>query len=381
MAQVMFSFSADPIHKGHVDIITRASKLFDSVVAGIGFNSNKKGKHLFTLEERTNMAKTALSHLQNVSVVNYEGMTVDYAYNNNISGIIRAARNGADFDYEATLDANNKEQGLNVDTVLLPANPKLSHISSTAAKEIQAYHGNVHEYVPFSVKQALEAKISKQFIIGITGESGCGKSYLSEKFAEIGKQKSIPAYHIEFDHIGHQILCSKKKPVYQRIQNQVIESFGEYVKLPDGMINRSKLGEIVFNDYSKLQELNEIMKTPMLVDLRETLNGQEGLIIINGALIAEANLGYLCNNNVVLINVDKETQKTRLSKRDGITPEQIKRRLESQYTFEKKKRKLRESMEKERHGNIWIYQSKNNSTNQDIEKIFDEIADYFSISK
>jgi len=370
--KAMYAFSGDPITYGHIDIIARASSAFDNVIAGIGANPDKK--YMFSLEERTEMAKKSLAKFKNVEVVPFQGLLVDYAYEQGIEVIVKGVRNAADFDYENVLHQVGESQKLGIDTHILFARPELAHISSSAVKSIQKEQGLVHEYVPLYVKQCLEARMSGQYIVGITGEIGAGKSYVSQKFVELGKNKGISVYDIELDHIGHQILGELKQPRYEEVREQIAEAFGKQVRRSDGTIDRKNLGEIVFNDSNALNKLNQIMSTPLLVRLRRELYGKKGLILFDAALIAESNLAYLCNNNVALIYADKQTQESRLGSR-GLSAEQMKRRLGGQFDFQGKKSRLEQAIGRDNQGKIWIVEnSQSVDTKGNIERIFETIV-------
>jgi len=102
------------------------------------------------------------------------------------------------------LHSVGKTQKLGIDTHILFADPSLAHISSTAVKEVAKHSGDIHELVPLHVKQAIEEKICQQYIIGLTGEIGCGKSHLGAELARIYcKDVCCKTVHnIELDHIG-----------------------------------------------------------------------------------------------------------------------------------------------------------------------------------
>ena len=369
MKNAMYAFSGDPITYGHIDIIARASKAFDRVVVGIGVNPDKK--YMLSLEERTEMAQRSLLKFPNVEVVSFQGLLVDYAYENGIGVIVKGVRNAADFDYENVLHQVGESQKLGVDTHILFARPELAHISSSVAKGIQKEHGLIHEYVPLYVKQCLEARISGQYIVGVTGEIGAGKSYVSQQFAQMGKQRGIAVHDIELDQIGHQILGALKQPRYDEVRKQITDTFGQQVRRDDGTIDRKSLGEIVFSDSDALSRLNEIMTTPLLVRLRRELYGKQGLILFNAALIAESDMAYLCNNNVVLVYADKPTQESRLASR-GLSSEQMQRRLESQFDFEEKKSKLQQVINRDNQGKIWVVD--NSEGKAEIERNFNEVV-------
>lgn len=364
----MYAFSGDPITYGHIDVIDRASKAFDNVVVGIGINPDKK--YMFDLEERTEMAQKSLAKFPNVDVVPFQGLLVDYAYENGIEVIVKGVRNAADFDYENVLHQVGESQNLGIDTHILFARPKLAHVSSSAVKAIQKKQGLIHEYVPLYVKQCLEVRMSGQYIVGVTGEIGTGKSYVSQRFIELGKDRGLEVHNIELDYIGHQILGELKQPKYNEVRAQITETFRQQVRRQDGTIDRKALGEVVFNNSDALERLNEIMETPLLVRLRRELYGKQGLILFNAALIMESDMSYLCNNNAVLVYADKQTQESRLDSR-GLTSKQIQRRLESQFDFQGKKNKLEQAIERDNQGKIWVVD--NSEGSNEIEKAFEEV--------
>lgn len=369
MKKAIYAFSGDPITYGHIDIIERASRAFDAVVVGIGVNPDKK--YMFNLEERIEMAQSSLSKFRNVDVVSFQGLLVDYAYENGIGVIVKGVRNAADFDYENVLHQIGESQKLGVDTHILFARPELAHVSSSAVKGIQKEQGLIHEYVPLYVKQCLEARMSRQYIVGVTGEIGAGKSYVSQQFAEFGKHRGIEVHDIELDQIGHKILGELKQSKYDEVRQKIADTFGEHVRKEDGTIDRKSLGDIVFADSEALDRLNNIMETPLLVRLRRDLYGKQGLILFNAALIAKSDMSYLCNNNVVLVYADKQTQENRLASR-GLSQEQVQRRLQSQFDYYGKKTSLQQAIDRDNQGNIWVVD--NSEGKNEIEATFDKVV-------
>jgi pantetheine-phosphate adenylyltransferase/dephospho-CoA kinase len=368
MVKAIYAFSGDPITYGHIDIIERASKAFDNLIVGIGVNPAKK--YMFSLKERTEMAQKSLSKFSNVEVVSFEGSLVDYAYENCVDVIVKGVRNARDFEYEKELDQVGKSQKLKIDTHVLFANSELEHISSSAVKGIQSAQGSLLGYVPLYVKQCLEAKMSGQYIVGVTGEIGSGKSYVSQQFVELGKRNGIEVHNIELDYMGHQLLGELTEPQYKKVRQKIADTFGNKVRKEDGTIDRKSLGDIVFADADALDRLNKIMETPLLVRLRRELSGKKGLILFNAALIAESNMTYVCNNNVVLVYADKQTQESRLGYR-GLAPEQMQRRLQSQFNYDEKKASLQQAIDRDNQGNLWNI---NNSNGKDeIESVFSSI--------
>lgn len=370
MKKAIYVFSGDPITFGHIDIIKRAADNFDEVIVGIGSNPEKK--YMFSLEERTIMAKRSLENIKNARVKSFSGLLVDFAFEQDVSVIVKGVRNSQDFAYENFLHQLGESQKLGIDTFILFARPELAHISSSAVKALQKEHGFIHGYVPLYVKQALEAKMAKQYIIGVTGEIGTGKSYLSSKFTEIGSKLGIETHHIDLDAIGHQILEELQEPKYLKIRAQLIECFGKEVKDSHNMINRKKLGQVVFNDAAALAKLNSVMHNPILVRLKRELYGKSGLIILNAALLIETGTVQLCNNNVLLLKCDKATQEVRLLGR-GLTKAQIRRRLDSQYSFLEKKKILENAIVNDNFGKLWIVNNSGQLNNKQLTDYFKSV--------
>ncbi len=365
MTTAVYAFSGDPITYGHVDVIKRASKAFSKVIVAIGVNPHKT--YTFTTVEREEMAKRALAHISNVEVDSFTGLLVDYAYSNNIPVIIRGVRNIMDVVGENELFYINLSQNKDIDTFYLPAGSSTFHISSSAAKALQKEQGIIREYVPPYVKMKLEWAINKLRIVGITGEIGCGKSWLGENLVKIAGKKGKEAHNIELDHIGHQIL-DDTSPLGLRIHRELLKAFEGMDILHDNrqQIDRKKLGDIVFNDPIMLKELNRILHEPMLHKLRKSLYGKNGWVFINAALIAESGLSYICNNNVIVVS--NKHQMKALKGRD-LTEDQITKRLNCQYTNKQKIDVIKAEIEKTKVGSIRTF----DSWDTDVKKFFDTL--------
>ena len=369
MKKVIYGFSGDPITFGHIDIIQRAVKVFGQLVVGIGMNPAKK--YFFDLEERRQIAADALRFLPEVEVIAFRGLLVDYAYEHNISTIIRGIRNSEDLNYEMMLHQVGDSQANEIDTIYFPAKQSLTHVSSGAAKALQLEQGLIHEFVPLSTKQRLEEKLSRQHILSITGEIGVGKSYVSQLFEQIGKEKGLEVHTVVIDNIGHQILGELTAPLYQKIRNEIATTFGAEIQRPDGFIDRQALGKILFQAPEKLRVFNQMLYKPLVLRLRREIYGKRGLILLDTALIAESNMSYLSNNNVVLVQANEDIQRKRLEAR-GYTKAQMKNRLNSQFTHGLKKELLTQQIEKDYHGQLWEV---DNSIEGDTTQLRNKILD------
>lgn len=151
--------SFDPITNGHLDVIERASGLFDEVVIAVLVNNNKSG--LFTIEERISMITDAVQHLKNVKVDTWSGLLVDYCREHNIAAIVKGLRAVSDFDYELQMAQMNL-QLKGVDTLLMATKPAYSFLSSSLVREIARYGGDVSNLVPPRVLKDLANKASRK---------------------------------------------------------------------------------------------------------------------------------------------------------------------------------------------------------------------------
>lgn len=154
----LFAGSFDPLTRGHLDLIARASPLFGRVWVAVGTSRDKVG--VFTVEERLALIRAACQDLPNVEAVHFSGLAVEFAIAKKADVLIRGLRSGTDFDYEMQMAQMNSALRPQVQTVFLPTQPDLRHISSSLAKEIARLGGPVELLVPPVVAQALKAKMA-----------------------------------------------------------------------------------------------------------------------------------------------------------------------------------------------------------------------------
>ena len=157
MKVALYPGSFDPVTLGHLDIIRRASLMFDEVIVAVMCNSAKTP--LFTLDERVKMIKESVKDLDNVVIESFDGLLIDYCKKKNIHIVIRGLRAITDFEYELQIAQTNKELSHNeVDTVFLTTSLKYSYLSSSVVKEIASYNGDIAPCVPVFVADALYKK-------------------------------------------------------------------------------------------------------------------------------------------------------------------------------------------------------------------------------
>lgn len=150
--------SFDPITNGHIDIISRASKIFDKIIVLIAINPTKE--YVFTSDEKKEMAAKALKNLENVSVDTYDGLTVKYAKEHNSNFLIRGIRAVTDFEYEFELAAGNEYIDPSIDCVFFMAHKETSFISSSMINLLKKNKIDVSNLVPNSVIEMYKNKFN-----------------------------------------------------------------------------------------------------------------------------------------------------------------------------------------------------------------------------
>ena len=159
----LYPGSFDPITNGHIDIITRASKIVDMLIIGVA--ENEKKKHLFSLKDRRSLIEEQLdkkkSRINNVNVVMFDGLLMSFAEKVNANLIIRGLRAVSDFDYEFQMTGMNARLNSKIETVFLMASERHQFISSRFVKEICMLNGDVSSFVP----EEVHAKLSNKFNI------------------------------------------------------------------------------------------------------------------------------------------------------------------------------------------------------------------------
>lgn len=156
MTTAIYPGSFDPITNGHIDVATRAAKLFARLIIGIYDTPEKR--LLFTLEERVELARQAVTHLPNVEVQPFRGLTVDFAHNVKAQTMVRGLRVSADFEHEFDMAMMNRRLGPELELVCLMARPEYQFLSSGLLKEVARLGGSIENLVPEHVAQALKEK-------------------------------------------------------------------------------------------------------------------------------------------------------------------------------------------------------------------------------
>lgn len=365
--------SFDPITNGHIDIIKRAVKMYSTVVIAIGENPAKKC--MFTLEERLQFINNALKDNNispySVEVTSFTGLAADFMYLNGISVSIRGVRNSADIEYENNMNLINKQICPQLETIFIPCSPEYETVSSSSVKMLVEALVDVSAMVPYEVKMHLEAKILKLCFIGVIGRSGTGKTIISAQQGE----------RIDFDEIVRSIWNKRSKfssivedeykTLFDRVASKLV---GYDVFEPSGdpsvgmVLNKERMRMILSDpednrivrealrpaiDYLYRKELRAIIdyykspaypKSPSqewwkldmtlnnrcFPDIPDSIRNTSLPCFLDAPMLVQYGGLSRVNNNVIIVDAHYDTCVKRLMKRDGLSEEVIRARLDSQ---------------------------------------------------
>jgi len=155
--KVVYPGTFDPITNGHIDLVERGCRMFDHVVVAIA--ASRKKNPLFTLEERVEMTKTVLSHIENVEVCGFDILLAHFVKEKQAHGIMRGLRAVSDFEYEFQLANMNRAQSPDIESVFLTPSEQYSFVSSTLIREIASLQGDVSKFVHPLVDEALKRQL------------------------------------------------------------------------------------------------------------------------------------------------------------------------------------------------------------------------------
>ena len=156
MKTIVYPGTFDPITNGHIDLIERASRLFDKVIVGIA--ANKRKAPLFDVDERIQLASDALRHVPNIEVRGFDYLLVNFVKDCKADAIMRGLRAVSDFEYEFQLANMNRALSPDLESVFLTPAERFSYISSSLVREISSLDGDVSKFVPANVVEALGSK-------------------------------------------------------------------------------------------------------------------------------------------------------------------------------------------------------------------------------
>lgn len=371
----LYALTWDPITYGHIDVIKKARKLYDLTV-WIWVNPDKVWKTTFSLQERVRLIQQAIWDELWINVTYFVWLLIDYAFEEWFETIIRWVRGYSDIQWEMDLDHvwATQIEGWPV-TTFIPSSQDKSHISSSVAKALLKEQGILHKYVPLNVKQALEARVLWQYVVSITWSIWTWKSYITDKLVELWKNTWIPVHNIDLDVIWHDILGRLTNPWYIKLRQKIAKEFWLEVNGRDCFIDRPQLAKIVFSDPTKLKKLNEFMRDSLLVRIRREMRNKKWLILLNWALISEFDMSVFSNNNVIVVDCDKDVQLKRVIDRSkwALTETEATSRINSQFSWTEKISKVNESISKYKWWKVFHYQN-NGYSWEDLYEFFNGVV-------
>ena len=160
MRIAIYPGSFDPVTLGHLDIIRRASGLFDRLIVAVMHNQNKKP--MFSVEERKEMLRRTTADLPNVEIESFGGLLADYAHSKNACVLVKGLRAVSDFEYEFQMDLANRKLNAELDTVLLMTSSEYMYLSSSVVKDIAVHGGSVAGFVPDEIVQDIVRRTRKE---------------------------------------------------------------------------------------------------------------------------------------------------------------------------------------------------------------------------
>ena len=371
--KVIFPFSADPITKGHEDLIVRAKKISKEVIVVILRNRSKK--YLLSLKERKRIVEISIERLklQEVKVKIFEGLLADICLEEGTNIVIRGIRNKQDIEYELSLEEMHKNNWEDLEFIYLKGKREYQEISSSLVKANFLEGGDISKYVSLGVKKVLEERINKQVRIAVTGSMGVGKNYLCKSLKEYYLKRKVSILELDLDKCVGEIYSRINEKKYEILREKLRAYFGDFVIDKDPNILKQRLRDIVFlaeDTEEKLRFLQEELSIYIRYWLRIKSQGFEGIILINAPLIVEYNWLKWTNNEVILVNCLEEEQYERIKIRDKIkAKEMIKKRIELSGRSEEKIKKIKGILERDNFGYLSEF---NNKGSKEKRNIFEE---------
>ena len=155
--RAIYPGSFDPVTNGHIDLIKRATHIFEEVIVAVAVNSHKKS--LFSIDERLDMLRESTKGLKNIHVESFDGLVIDYAQKKKITVLIRGLRMISDFEYELQMALTNRRLNETIETVFLMPSEGYSFLSSTLLKEAASLGANISSFVPKFVEKRLKERL------------------------------------------------------------------------------------------------------------------------------------------------------------------------------------------------------------------------------
>lgn len=323
----VFAFSADPPTRAHESLVRRARRLFPSVRVMVADHAAKR--YAFSRDERLAMATKMFRDDPGIQVGLLEGLLADHLYREGRFFLLRGLRDHGDLGPELALAQGHLGQVEGTETLYLPAEPRLRHVSSSLAKAVCAEMGDLREYVPLFVKEAMEERLLGQYRLCVTGPIACGKTAVVARLMDHLRRQRIPVDEIDMDAVTAGIYDSRDAGLRADFAAKLAEAFGSDVLDSQGFADKNRVRARVYADASgeALTKLGECIRLPLEIELRKRLLGRKGLLLLSAAVAAERDWTWHTNHRALLVRADPAVQRERLKKRDRLDDPEADRRI------------------------------------------------------
>lgn len=360
MTTAVYPGSFDPMTWGHVRLVEQAARAFSNVVVAVGVNTTKQS--LFTQAERVELARQAIAHIPNASVLPFEGLLTRFLAEQQYHVVIRGLRGGRDMDdnFLQELFAWSQLEGVGVTPFYMPPKPGEAFLSSSLLKTALREQADAVEMAPLSSIHAVQSRLLGQWLVGVTGPSGVGKTHVCRAFRQWGEERGLAVHHIDADALVHAIYSDRPEPIYAEVRHNIGRLFGPEMLEPNGHVNRKKLAETVFADACARTTLEGLVYGPLMVLLRQALRGLDGLVLVDAPTLAEAGWLNVVNNHVLLLSADEETRTRRLQERYDLSEWSIRQRQLAQGEPTTKEGLIRQAIDADRYGSLTLLENGGN---------------------
>ncbi len=386
--KAVFPLSADPITKGHLDLIKRSLKITQNLYVLILNNLTKSST--FSLEERKALTDASLSHMRNknnLHLFTSENTLTDFCNKKKIFYIIRGIRTPLDVQNEREINNIYLKENPKLEFIYLLAKPEFREVSSSLAKALFERDLDTKHYFPLPAKQALEIKKKEQYKLIVTGVIASGKNFVCEKLTHYFKSQGVSSYEIDFDKIVNEIYENINLKKLSPVKKKLCEYFDIDKKL---ILTKEMIIQKVFLKITKenlifenLVFLQDVLSPVISNIYKKKIRNKKGIILLNAPLAAEYKMLGEANNNLLYIKVSLENQKKYLYERDKLPKEILDKKILAAKPSQEKLKLIKNQIKKDGYGKIFFFNNNLKLTEKGTARIAQlgkKIIDYFKIA-